>query len=49
MPTTYPPFPVGVTHYPERTDRASWEPDLDTSGKYHTPNINQPARDFVLV
>lgn len=22
-------FPIGVTHYPEHTDRANWEPDLD--------------------
>jgi len=23
------PFRLGVTHYPEHTDRANWEPDLD--------------------
>ncbi len=22
-------FPIGITHYPEHTDRANWEPDLD--------------------
>jgi len=25
----YPPFRIGVTHYPEHTARANWKPDLD--------------------
>lgn len=29
MSTTHPPFRIGVTHYPEHTARANWEPDLD--------------------